>query len=254
MIIIKTSDEIEKMRRSGRVVAEVLTLLEAAARPGITTAALNAIAVEECKNRNALPLFLNQPHPRRGKPFTGAICASVNEEVVHGIPGNRVLHEGDIISIDFGVMLDGYAGDAAITVAVGEIDPKLKNLIQVTEEALLKGIEQAQVGNRLGYVSNAVQAFAESHGFSVVRDFVGHGIGQSMWEDPPVPNYGRRNHGPILKEGMTLAIEPMVNQGTHQVYTLADEWTVVTKDGLPSAHFEHSIVILDQGPEILTLR
>ncbi|CFX05133.1 Peptidase M24, methionine aminopeptidase [Syntrophomonas zehnderi OL-4] len=254
MIIIKTKDEIEKMRRSGQVVAEVLKLLEATARPGITTAALNATAVEECKKRNAIPLFLNQPHPRGGKPFQGAICASVNEEVVHGIPGNRVLHEGDIISIDFGVMLDGYAGDAAITVAIGEIDPKLKKLIQITEEALLKGIEQAKAGNRLGYVSNAIQTHAENHGFSVVRDFVGHGIGKSMWEDPPVPNYGRKNNGPILKEGMTLAIEPMLNQGTHQVSTLEDEWTVVTKDGLPSAHFEHSIVILDKGPEILTLR
>lgn len=254
MIIVKTRDEIEKMRRSGRVVAEVLKLLEATVRPGITTASLNALAVEESKKRNAIPVFQNYPHPRGGRPFQGAICASVNEEVVHGIPSSRVLQEGDIISIDFGVMLDGYAGDAAITIAVGEVDPALSKLIQVTEQSLLKGIEQAQVGNRLGYVSNAIQTYAESNGFSVVRDFVGHGIGIAMHEDPPIPNYGRKSNGPVLKEGMALAIEPMLNQGKYQVYTKNDEWTVVTKDGLPSAHFEHSIVIWEQGPEILTLR
>jgi len=254
MIKIKTREEIEKMRKSGQVVAQVLTLLEAAVRPGITTAALNALAVEESKRRNAIPVFQNYPHPRGGRPFSGAICASVNEEVVHGIPGNRVLQDGDIISIDFGVLVDGYAGDSAITIAVGEVDPSTRKLLEVTEQALLKGIEQAQVGNRLGCVSNAIQAFAESNGFSVVRDYVGHGIGADMHEDPQIPNYGRKNNGPVLKEGMTLAIEPMLNQGEHRVYTKSDEWTVVTRDGLPSAHFEHSIAIWDQGPEILTLR
>ncbi len=254
MIIIKTREDIEKMRRSGRVVAEVLSILEAAVRPGITTAELNELAVEESRKRNAVPVFQNYPHPRRGKPFKGAICASVNEEVVHGIPGSRVLQEGDIISIDFGVMLDGYAGDSAITVAVGEVEPQLSKLIQVTEQSLLNGIEQALVGNRLGCVSNAIQTFAESNGFSVVRDFVGHGIGKAMHEDPPIPNYGKRISGPVLKEGMVLAIEPMLNQGRYQVYIKNDEWTVVTKDGLPSAHFEHSIVVWEQGPEILTLR
>lgn len=254
MINIKTREEIEKMRKSGQVVAQVLKILEAAVRPGITTASLNALAVEESKKRNAIPVFQNYPHPRGGRPFKGAICASVNEEVVHGIPGGRVLQDGDIISIDFGVMVDGYAGDAAITIAVGEVDPRLNKLIEVTELALIKGIEQAQVGNRLGYVSNAIQTFAESNGFSVVRDYVGHGIGIAMHEDPPIPNYGRKMNGPLLKEGMALAIEPMLNQGEHRVYTKNDEWTVVTKDGLPSAHFEHSIVVWEQGPEILTLR
>jgi len=199
-------------------------------------------------------VFQNYPHPLGGRPFQGAICASVNEEVVHGLPGNRVLQDGDIISIDFGVLVNGYAGDSAITIAVGDVDPRTSKLIEVTEQALLNGIEQAQVGNRLGCVSNAIQAFAESNGFSVVRDYVGHGIGAEMHEDPQIPNYGRKNTGPVLKEGMTLAIEPMLNQGEHRVYTKSDEWTVVTKDGLPSAHFEHSIVVWEQGPEILTLR
>lgn len=254
MITIKNRAEIEKMRRSGRIVAETLSLIEAAIKPGITTAALDALALEECKKKQAIPVFKNYPHPRRGKPFPGAICASVNEEVVHGIPGERILKDGDIISVDFGVIVDGYAGDSAITVPVGDVDPSLRRLIEVTEQSLLKGIEQAQVGNRLGFVSSAIQNFAEYNGFSVVRDYVGHGIGTAMHEDPPIPNYGKKSSGPVLKAGMTLAIEPMINQGNYQVYTRKDEWTVVTKDGLPSAHFEHSIVVLDQGPEILTRR
>ena len=254
MITIKTRSEIEKMRCSGRIVAETLSLIEAAIKPGITTAALDALALEECKKKQAIPVFKNYPHPHRGKPFPGAICASVNEEVVHGIPGGRVLKDGDIVSVDFGVIVDGYAGDAAITVPVGDVDPSLRRLIEVTEQSLLKGIEQAQAGNRLGFVSSAIQNFAEYNGFSVVRDYVGHGIGTAMHEDPPIPNYGKKSSGPVLKAGMTLAIEPMINQGSYQVYTRKDEWTVVTKDGLPSAHFEHSIVVWDQGPEILTRR
>ncbi|HZK87118.1 MAG TPA: type I methionyl aminopeptidase [Syntrophomonas sp.] len=254
MITIKTRAEIEKMRRSGRIVAEILNIIEAAIRPGITTASLNALAIEECKKRQAIPVFEHYPHPRGGKPFSGAICVSVNEEVVHGIPGERVLKDGDIISVDFGVIVDGYAGDAAITIPVGEVDPRLSKLIEITERSLLKGIEQAQVGTRLGCVSNAIQNFAETNGFSVVRDYVGHGIGTAMHEDPPIPNYGKKSSGPVLKAGMTLAIEPMINQGNYQVYTKKDAWTVVTKDGLPSAHFEHSIVVWDQGPEILTKR
>lgn len=254
MIIIKSHAEIKKMRRSGRIVAETLSLIEAAIKPGITTASLDVLAMEECKKKQAIPVFKNYPHPRRGKPFPGAICVSVNEEVVHGIPGERILREGDIVSVDFGVIADGYAGDAAITVPVGEVDSVLTKLIETTEQSLLKGIEQAQAGNRLGYVSKAIQNHAENNGFSVVRDYVGHGIGTAMHEDPPIPNYGRKNSGPVLKAGMTLAIEPMVNQGSYQVFTKKDEWTVVTKDGLPSAHFEHSIVIWEHGPEILTKR
>ena len=173
--------------------------------------------------------------------------------MVHGIPGSRVLHEGDIISIDFGVIVDGFAGDAAITVAVGEVGPEIKKLIRITEEALIIGIEQARVGNRLGNISHTIQTYTENAGFSVVRDYVGHGIGRQMHEEPPIPNYGKADRGPALQAGMTLAIEPMVNMGTYSVYTKGDEWTVVTRDGKRSAHFEHSIVIGDQGPEILTL-
>lgn len=255
MIILKTRDQIEKMRAAGQAVAEILELLKANIRPGIKTGTLNAIAEEECKKREAIPLFKNYPHPREGRrPFPGAICASVNEEVVHGIPGERILQEGDIISIDFGLLLNGYAGDSAITVPVGEVSEEASRLIRYTEKSLFKGIHEARNGNRLGQVSHAIQEYAEEHGFSVVRDFVGHGIGRQMHEDPPVPNYGRADRGPVLKEGMTIAIEPMLNTGSQNVYIKADEWTVVTRDGSLSAHFEHTIAITDRGPEILTLR
>jgi len=253
MINIKSTSEIDKMRVSGQVVAQILQILKEEIRPGITTGKLNSIAEEESKKRNALAVFKNYPNARGYRPFPGVICTSVNEEVVHGIPGKRVLKEGDIISIDFGVIVDGFAGDAAITVAVGEIEPQIKKLIEVTEEALMKGIEQAWAGNRLGAISHTIQAYTEKAGFSVVRDYVGHGIGRKMHEDPPIPNYGNADRGPALQAGMALAIEPMVNLGTYSVYTKGDEWTVVTRDGKHSAHFEHSIVIGDQGPEILTL-
>lgn len=254
MIITKTPDEIEKMRAAGQVVARVLRILEAKIAPGVSTGELNAIAEEECKKNNAIPVFKNYPNPRGGRPFPGAICTSINEEVVHGIPGNTMLKEGDIISIDFGVLLDGFAGDSALTVPVGDVDPQVMKLIRVTEESLMKGIQQARVGNRLGMVSSSIQHYAEKNGFSVVRDFVGHGIGRNMHEDPPIPNYGRSDRGPTLKEGMALAIEPMLNTGSYQVYTKLDEWTVVTRDGGYSAHFEHTVVVTHRGPEILTLR
>lgn len=253
MITLKNPREIEKMRVSGQVVAQILQILKEEIRPGVTTGKLNRIAEDEAKKRKARAVFKNYPHPRGTRPFPGAICASVNEEVVHGIPGTRVLQEGDIISIDFGVIVDGFAGDAAITVGVGEVEPELGMLIKVTEEALMKGIEQARVGNRLGSISHSIQTHVEQAGFSVVRDYVGHGIGRQMHEDPPVPNYGKAERGPALQAGMTLAIEPMVNIGTYKVYTKGDDWTVVTRDGKQSAHFEHSIFIGDQGPEILTL-
>ncbi|MDD4801670.1 MAG: type I methionyl aminopeptidase [Syntrophomonas sp.] len=253
MIHLKSPGEIEKMRVAGRVVAEILNILQKKIKPGISTGQLNAIAEEETKARNAVAVFKNYPNPRGTRPFPGNICASVNEEVVHGIPGPRVLKQGDIISIDFGVMVDGFAGDAAITVAVGEVEPQVMNLIRVTEEALMKAIERAQAGNYLGSISNTIQTYVEGKGLSIVRDYVGHGIGRKMHEDPPVPNYGEIDSGPVLQTGMALAIEPMVNLGNHRVYTKNDEWTVVTKDGSYSAHFEHSIVIGEQGPEILTL-
>ena len=254
MILIKTPEQIVKMRVAGQVVAQVLKILESKVAPGITTEYLNQIAEDECRRRGANPVFKNYPNFRGGRPFPGAICGSVNNEVVHGIPGNRKLKEGDIISIDFGVIVDGFAGDSAITVAVGEVEREVKKLIQVTEESLMRGIKQAKAGNRLGMVSNAIQTYAEQNGFSVVREFVGHGIGAEMHEDPPVPNYGRMDRGPTLKTGMALAIEPMVNMGSKDVYTDGDEWTVVTRDGAYSAHFEHTIVIGDKEPEILTLR
>lgn len=254
MIILKTRDDIVRMRAAGQMVAQVLALLESKIKPGITTGELNALAEAECLKRGAIPVFKNYPNPRGGRPFPGAICASVNEEVVHGIPGKRILKEGDIISIDFGVLLDGFAGDSAITVPVGEVDPQVARLLQVTEECLLKGIQQALPGNRLGKVSNTIQEWAEKHGFSVVREYVGHGIGRKMHEEPPVPNYGRSDRGPVLKEGITLAIEPMLNMGTHKVITKIDDWTVVTQDGSYSAHFEHTVAVTSHGPEILTLR
>jgi methionyl aminopeptidase len=254
MICLKTRDEIVKMRRAGNLVARVLKMLENKVQPGITTRELNALAEEECRKNSAIPVFKNYPHPRGGRAFPGVICTSLNEEVVHGIPGSRLLKEGDIISIDFGVILDGFAGDAAITVPVGQVDPRVRKLISTTEESLMKGIEQAWAGRKLGVVSRAIQEHAEKNCFSVVRDFVGHGIGRDMHEQPPVPNYGKRDRGPVLKEGMTIAIEPMLNMGSYQVYTRSDEWTVVTRDGSWSAHFEHSIAITAGEPEILTLR
>lgn len=254
MIILKKRDEIAKMRKAGQVVARTLTLLEKAAKAGITTAALNALAEEECRKRNAIPVFKNYPHARGGWAFPGVICASVNEEVVHGIPGPRVLQDGDIISIDFGVLLKGYAGDAAITVPIGDVDPETLRLIKVTEECLMVGIKEAVPENRLGQLSHAIQAHAEKNGFSVVRDFVGHGIGRQMHEEPPVPNYGPADRGPVMKKGMTLAIEPMINAGTYKVLTKPDGWTVVTADQKCSAHFEHTVAIGEHGPEILTMR
>jgi len=201
MIILKTRQQIEKMRVAGRIVADVLKILEEMVRPGITTADLNARAEEECKRRGAIPIFKNYPNSRRGPSFPGVVCASVNEEVVHGIPSNRILKDGDIVSIDFGVLANGFAGDSAITIPVGDIEPRISTLIRVTEECLLKGIKEAVPGNKLGKVSHAIQKYAEENGFSVVRELVGHGIGQNMHEDPPVPNYGRPDRGPVLKEG-----------------------------------------------------
>ena len=254
MITLKTRDDIVRMRAAGQLVAQVLSMLESQVKPGITTASLNALAEEECQKRGAIPVFKNYPNSRGGPAFPGAICASVYEEVVHGIPGTRVLKEGDVLSIDFGVLLDGFAGDSAITVPVGEVDPQVARLLQVTEESLMKGIQQALPGHRLGKISHAVQDWAEKNGFSVVREYVGHGIGQAMHEDPPIPNYGRPDRGPVLKEGMTLAIEPMLNMGTYKVFTKIDDWTVVTQDGKCSAHFEHTVAVTSHGPEILTLR
>lgn len=246
MIILKSEREINYLRDAGRIVAETHQEVKKAIKPGVTTLDLDKIAEEYIKSRGAIPAFKGY------HGFTGNICASVNEEVVHGIPGLKKLKSGDNVSIDIGAVINGYNGDAAITVPVGEIDAEVQKLLDVTEEALYKGIEQAIVGNRLSDISHAVQIHAEEHGFGVVRDYVGHGIGRNMHEDPQVPNFGSPGRGPRLKSGMTLAIEPMVNLGTYEVETLDDGWTVVTLDGKRSAHFEHSIAITDGKPEILT--
>jgi methionyl aminopeptidase len=246
MIILKSEREINYLRDAGRIVAETLVEVKKAVQPGVTTLDLDRVAEEYIKGHGAIPAFKGY------HGFQGNICSSINEEVVHGIPGLRKLKTGDNVSIDIGAVINGYNGDAAITVPVGEVDAQVQKLLDVTEESLYKGIEQAIIGNRLSDISHAVQVHAEQHGFGVVRDYVGHGIGRSMHEDPQVPNYGDPGRGPRLKAGMTLAIEPMVNLGTYEVKTLDDGWTVVTLDGKRSAHFEHSIAITDGKPEILT--
>ncbi|RLA79743.1 MAG: type I methionyl aminopeptidase [Deltaproteobacteria bacterium] len=247
MINLRTKEEIEKLRRSNRLVAQALLKVREAIRPGVTTAELDRIAEETIRKGGGRPAFKGY----RGYPAN--LCVSVNEEVVHGIPGPRRLQEGDIVSLDLGVLMDGYYGDAAITVPVGKVSEEAQKLIEVTEEALHKGIEKARVGNRLYDISHAIQSWVESFGFSVVRDFVGHGIGRQLHEEPQVPNFGPPNQGPRLMVGMVLAIEPMVNAGGWQVKVREDGWTVVTADGSLSAHFEHTIAITEEGPDILSL-
>lgn len=246
MIILKSEREIKYMRDAGRIVAETLQEVKKAVRPEITTLELDQLAEDYIKSCGAIPTFKGY------HGFPGNICASVNEQVVHGIPSVKKLKNGDTVSIDIGAVINGYHGDAALTLPVGEIDIEVKNLLKVTQESLDKGIEKAIAGNRLSDISHAVQTHAEKHGYGVVRDYVGHGIGRNMHEDPQIPNYGIPGHGPRLKPGMTLAIEPMINMGTHAVNVLNDGWTVVTADGKPSAHFEHTIAITPDGPEILT--
>lgn len=247
MIIRKTNDQLNLMRLSGKIVAETLLLIEEKVRPGITTAELDRIAEEFITKCGAKPSFKGL----YGYPTS--LCISVNEQVVHGIPGGYVLKDGDIISVDCGALLNGYHGDAARTFGVGAISPEASKLIEVTRDSFFKGIEHAKVGNRLTDISHAIQNYVEASGFSVVKDFVGHGIGRQLHEDPNVPNFGLPNKGPKLEEGMTLAIEPIVNIGKASVMTLKDKWTSVTRDGSLSAHYENTIVILPDGPEILTL-
>jgi methionyl aminopeptidase len=246
MVILKLPDEIEKLRTSNLIVAEILRELREKVRPGVTTRELDKWCEQTCRKRRVMPAFKGY----RGYPY--ALCTSVNSEVVHGMPSDRPLVSGDILSLDFGVNYKGYYGDAAITVPVGSVTEEARRLLEVTEAGLDDAIQQAEVGNRLGDVSAAVQARVEAAGFSVVRDFVGHGIGRSLHEDPQIPNYGARGRGIELKLGMVLAIEPMVNEGSYEVRVLPDGWTVVTEDGKLSAHFEHSIAITENGPDILS--
>lgn len=246
MIILKNDREIAYMRDAGSIVAKTHSELEKAVRPGITTKELDTIAEDFIVGQGAKPAFKGY------NGFPATICASINEEVVHGIPGLRKLDSGDIISIDIGAVINGFFGDSAVTLPVGEVTAEAQRLLEVTEQSLHEGIEKAVVDNRLYDVSHAVQNHVETCGLSVVRDYVGHGIGRNMHEDPQVPNFGKPGRGPRLQAGMTLAIEPMVNLGTYEVVTKQDNWTVVTRDGNLSAHFEHTIAITDKGPEILT--
>ncbi|MDO4288225.1 MAG: type I methionyl aminopeptidase [Eubacterium sp.] len=248
MIIIKSQSEIELMRQAGRVVAECHEYIAEKVRPGITTLELDHLAEKFIRDHGAYPTFLGY------QGFPKSICASINDEVVHGIPTNRKLAEGDIIAVDLGATLNGFVGDAARTHAVGKVSQEAQKLIDVTRESFFKGIEFAREGYRLSDISHAVQAYVEANGFSVVRDYVGHGIGREMHEDPPIPNYGKPGHGPRLRRGMCLAIEPMVDVGTYEVELLDNDWTVVTADGSLSAHYENTICITGEGaPEILTL-
>lgn len=246
MVYLRKPDEIEAIRASARLVGQTLEMLKREVKPGTTTGELDRKAEAFIREHGGRPAFKGY----RGFPAT--ICPAVNEEVVHGIPGDRVLREGDIVGLDVGVEMNGYYGDAAITVPVGRVSGEAENLLRVTREALLKGIEQARAGNRIGDISHAIQSHAERHGYSVVRALVGHGIGREMHEEPQVPNYGPPERGPRLMAGQVLAIEPMVNLGGYDVVTQPDGWTVVTKDGSLSAHFEHTVAIGSDGPEILS--
>lgn len=246
MIVCKSDREIEYMKDAGRIVGQAHREIEKAINPGMTTQDLDKIAEDFILAKNARPAFKGY------QGFPATICASINEQVVHGIPGLRKLENGDIISIDIGAEINGYFGDSAVTLPVGDVSSEALELIRVTEEALYHGIAQAVSGNRLSDISHSVQTFVEGKGYSVVRDYVGHGIGTQMHEEPQIPNFGRPGRGVRLRPGMTLAIEPMVNQGAYEVKTLGDSWTVVTKDSKLSAHFEHSIAITDKHPEILT--
>jgi methionyl aminopeptidase len=246
MVILKSRQEIEKMRKSNAIVAAILEELRKKIRPGIKTIELDRLSEDLALKKGARPAFKGY----RGYPYS--LCTSVNSEVVHGMPSERELKEGDIISLDFGILNDGYYGDAAVTVPVGDITPAAKRLLKVTEEALYRGITEIKAGNRIGDISAAIQGHVEAAGYSVVRDLVGRGIGKSLHEDPQVPNYGSGGRGIELKPGMVFAIEPMVNEGAYRVEVLRDGWTVVTADGKLSAHFEHSVAITENGPVILS--
>jgi methionyl aminopeptidase len=249
VIVCRSRAELERMREAGRLVGEVLTELAAKVAPGVSTGDLDALAEKRIRDAGAMPAFKGY----HGYP--AAICASINDEVIHGIPsGRRLLKDGDIISIDVGVSLDGYFGDSAVTLPVGQVSEEAATLLRVTEEALLKAIERVRVNGRVSDIGHVVQQHVEAYGFSVVREFVGHGIGQKMHEEPQVPNYGEPGRGPRLAEGMVLAIEPMVNAGKPAVKVLADGWTAVTRDGGLSAHFEHTVAVTAGEPWILTAR
>ena len=250
MIVLKSAREIEIMRRANVIVAEILQQLKEEVAPGVTTLELDGIAEELTYKKKAKPAFKGYAVAERVYPYS--LCTSVNEEVVHGMPSKRVLKEGDILGMDFGVIVDGFYGDAAITVAVGRVSEAAERLMEVTRDSLYRGIDELREGKRLGDLSSVIQTMVESAGFSVVREFVGHGIGKKLHEEPPIPNYGESGRGPRLMEGMVLAIEPMVNAGNPEVELKEDGWTAVTKDRSLAAHFEHSVAITKNGPDILS--
>lgn len=254
-IVLKSKEEIELLRQAGRIVAIVLDEIRKHTRPGVTTAEMNMVAEEILEKYGARPVFKGYPNQREGlSPFPETITACVNEELVHGIPSkDKVLQEGDIFSVDCGAYYKGWVGDAATTIPVGKISEEVQRLLDVTEQSLYEGIAQARLGNRTEDISAAIQDYVERHGYSVVREYTGHGVGRNMHEDPQVPNFGQRSKGVRLKKGMTIALEPMVNVGTWRTQLLDDGWTVVTADGKLSAHFEHSFAVTDGQPDILTL-
>ena len=249
MIVYKSREEIDKMRRAGRIVAAAIDAVLEKVRSGISTKALDAVAEQVIRNEGATPSFLGY----RGYP--ASLCASINDQIVHGIPGERIIEEGDIVSLDFGAIWEGFHGDSAVSIVVGKArSPEAEELVRVTEEALNAGIAQIKAGGHLSDVGHAVQQVAEGAGFSVVREYVGHGIGRHLHEDPQVPNFGSPGRGPTMREGLVIAVEPMVNAGGWETVLMPDKWTVVTADGSLSAHFEHTIAITEDGPEVLTAR
>ena len=252
MIYLKTDDEIELLRKANLLVSATLTEIAKVVEPGVTTRQLDTLAEQFIRDHGAEPTFKGFPNPYGG-PFPASICTSVNNVVVHGIPDDKPLCDGDIVSVDCGTFIDGFCGDSCYTFCVGEVSPEVKELLRVTKESLYKGIEAALPGKRLGDIGYAVQQHCENHGYGVVREFVGHGIGHEMHEDPQVPNYGRQGTGKQLKNGLCIAIEPMINMGTDSVMMLDDGWTIVTKDGKPSAHYENTVLITEDGVEILSL-
>ncbi len=246
MIPIKSEEDLKMLKKSGKILSKIMHRLKKFIRAGVSTIEIDRLAEKLIKDENVISAFKDY------NGFPANICTSVNEEVVHGIPGQKMLKDGDIISLDAGINYKGYISDVAITMPVGRIDPKVQKLIEVTRNALSEGIKQARVNNHLSDISYAIQTYVESQGFSVVRQFVGHGIGYNLHEDPQIPNFGLPHQGEVLKKGMVLAIEPMVNMGTWECKILDNGWTAVTKDGFPSAHFEHTVAITEAGPEILT--
>ena len=251
MVYLKTDEEVELLRKANLLVAQTLAELAKVIKPGVTTKQLDTIAETFIRDNGAIPTFKGFPNPY-GSSFPASICTSVNNQVVHGIPNDTPLMEGDIVSVDCGTKLNGYCGDSCYTFPVGEISQELQKFLTVTKEALYKGIEQATVGHRLGDISNAVQTHCESHGYGVVREFVGHGIGKEMHEDPQVPNYGKRGNGMMLKNGMCIAIEPMITMGDKEVYMQEDRWGIITRDGKVAAHYEHSICVRKGKADILS--